>query len=89
MMEWKTDLQTEWLNFIEKLYSTTVDLFCRYKSDSTCNTHIVYINHLQQYHRSLVSQNTTQYYYALCLKSVPLYVLVIESGIAGNRLQHG
>ena len=34
-MEKKTDLQTEWLNFVEKIYFTIVDLFCRYRSENT------------------------------------------------------
>ena len=51
-MEWKTNSQVEWLNFIEKLYFTIVDLFCRYKSDNKAN--ITYINHLQQCPCSLV-----------------------------------
>ena len=46
------DLQTEWLNFIENLYFTIVDLFCRYKSDNNMN--IAYINPLQGYPWNLV-----------------------------------
>ena len=36
------DSQMECLNFVEKLYFTIVDLFCRYKSDT--NKNIAYIN---------------------------------------------
>ena len=32
-MEWKTESQIKCLNFVEKLYFTTVDLLCRYKSE--------------------------------------------------------
>ena len=41
-----TESQTEWLNFIEKLYFTTVDFFCRYKSDNNTNMfmNIAYIS---------------------------------------------
>ena len=53
-MEQKMDSQTERLNFIEKLYFTIVDLFCRYKSDNNMN--ITYINRLQQCRQSLVSK---------------------------------
>ena len=35
------DLQMDLLNFIEKFYSTIVDLFCIYKSDN--NTNITYV----------------------------------------------
>ena len=38
----KTDLWTDWLNFIEKIYYTIVDLFCRYKSVD--NMMIAYTN---------------------------------------------
>ena len=53
-MEWKMDSRTERLNFIEKLYFTIVDLFCRCKSDNNMN--ITYINRLQQCRQSLVSK---------------------------------
>ena len=85
-IDWKTDLQMDWLNFIEKLYSSIVDLFCRYKSDNYTN--ITYIDHLQRCPWSLVSQDITGYYYALCLKSASLYVPVIRSGVASPQSQH-
>ena len=50
--EWKTESQMEWLNFLEKLYSTIVDLFCRYNSDNNMNT--TYIDCLQRCLWSLV-----------------------------------
>ena len=55
--------QIEWLNFIEKLYSTIVDLFCRHKSDNNMN--ITHVNGLHWFPRSLVSQDIIWYYYAL------------------------
>ena len=54
-MEWKMNSRTEWLNFVEKLYFTIVDLFYRYKSDNNMNI-ITYINRLQQGRQSLVSK---------------------------------
>ena len=48
----KVDSQMEWLNFIEKLYFTIVDLLCRYKSDNNMN--IAYSNNLQQHPQTLV-----------------------------------
>ena len=36
----------DWLNFIEKIDYTIVDLFCRYKSDN--NTTIAYTNRLER-----------------------------------------
>ena len=41
--DWKTDSQMDWLYFTENLFSTIVDLFCRYKSDDNMN--IVYTDH--------------------------------------------
>ena len=44
------DLWKDWFNFIdfiEKLYLTIINLFYRYNSNNNIN--IVYINHLQQY----------------------------------------
>ena len=43
--EWKTELQMEWLNFVDTLYFTIVDLFSRYKGDNGKN--ITYINCLR------------------------------------------
>ena len=48
--EWKTESQTEWLNFTERLYFTTVHLFFWYKSDN--NTNIAYVNHLKRHPQS-------------------------------------
>ena len=56
-MEWKTKSQTEWLNFIEKLYFTIVGLFCRYKSDN--NKHFAYINHLPLCPQRLIGKKDT------------------------------
>ena len=53
-MESKTKSQMEWLNFIEKLYFTILDLFCRYMSDN--NKNFAYINRLQQCPQSLTDK---------------------------------
>ena len=81
--EWKTESWTDWLDFIEKLYSTIVDLFCRYKSDN--NTNIVYINRSQWCPWSLIKE---QFYYVLDLKATSLYVPAIWFSIAGLPSQH-
>ena len=52
--EWKTESQMEWLIFVEKLYFTIVDLFCRYKSDN--NKHIAETNCLRQCPRILIGK---------------------------------
>ena len=72
----------EWLNFVEKVYFTIVDLFCRYKSDS--NKNIAFINGLQQCPQSLIGKKDI----ALRLNSTSLYVPVIQSGVASPRSQH-
>ena len=46
--------RTEWLNFVEKLYFTIADLFCRYNSDN--NKNFAYIIPLQQCSRSLIGK---------------------------------
>ena len=48
------ELQTKWLNFIEKLYFTIIDLFCRYSSDN--NKNFTYINRLRGCPRSLIGK---------------------------------
>ena len=50
----ETDLQADWLNFIENLYFTIVDLFCRYKSDNNMN--ITYNNRLWRCPWSLIGK---------------------------------
>ena len=80
-MEWKTKSWTEWVNFIEKLYFTIVDLFWQYKSDN--HTNIAYINRLKT-----PLKLGKIYYYTLHFKSATLYVPVIWSGIAGAQSQH-
>ena len=64
--------------FYWKLYSTIVDLFCRYKSDNNINT--PYINHLQRCPQSLVSQDI--YLILLCLASSQLFCMYQSSGPA-------
>ena len=50
--EWKTETQTEWLSFVEKLYFTIIHLFWRYKSGNNINT--THINRFQGCPQSLV-----------------------------------
>ena len=57
---WKTELQTDWLNFIENLYFTNVGLFCQHKSDN--NTKSSYVDHVQWWCQRLLGKNgITQY----------------------------
>ena len=78
---WKTELQMEWLDLIEKLYFTIVDLFWRYKSDNIMN--IAYISCLKT-----PSTLGKRYYYTLHFKSATLHIHIMWSGIASPQSQH-
>ena len=71
----------KWLNFIEKLYFTIVDLFWRYKSDN--HTNIAYINYLK-----IPLKLGKRYYYTLHFESATLYVPIIWSGVASPQSQN-